>query len=83
MQRQEIEKDVCQILSNVLEIEVKPGKVIDRDTVAEWDSLKHMELLFSIEEKFDIQFTQDELTQISSLGQIVDKLETNYITQAQ
>lgn len=75
MQRQEIEQIVCQILSDVLQIEIKPGETIDRDNLSEWNSLKHMELLFSIEEKFDIQFTQEELAQINSLDQIVTRLE--------
>lgn len=75
MQRQEIEQIVCQVLSDVLQIEIKPGETIDRDNLSEWNSLKHMELLFSIEEKFDIQFTQEELAQINSLDQIVTRLE--------
>ncbi len=83
MQRQEIETIVCQILSNVLQMEINPGEVIGRENISEWDSLKHMELLFSIEEKFDMQFTEEELAQMNSLEQIVTRLEINYVEQAQ
>ena len=30
------------------------------DTIEEWDSLKHMNLIIALEEEFKIQFTDDD-----------------------
>ncbi len=41
-----------------------------------WDSLKHMELIASIEEGFGIELTFDEILAMQSLGKMEEILKT-------
>jgi len=38
--------------------------------VATWNSLTHIELIVSLEEKFQIQLTEDEIVAMTSVGAI-------------
>jgi len=42
--------------------------------VAKWNSLTHIELIVGLEELFGIQFTQDEVVKMTSVGAIRDVL---------
>jgi acyl carrier protein len=55
-------KKLNQIISGVLrmkEEELKDG--LTMQDLESWDSLKHMDLITSIEKDFDIQFSMDEI----------------------
>ena len=41
-----------------------------------WDSLKHMELIASIEQSFDIELTFDDILAMQSLGKMEEILKT-------
>ena len=62
---------VIQLLAKVLSLPA--AEITDdfamKDTEA-WDSLKHMELVLSLEETFSIEFTLDEIVAMQSVGQI-------------
>ena len=54
--------DIKKLLSNIFEI--KEDKITDEfsmKTVEGWDSLKHMELIVSVEEEFSVRLTADEI----------------------
>ncbi len=38
-----------------------------RETVAEWDSLRHMHLMLALEEEFGIEFDDGELADLSTV----------------
>lgn len=40
--------------------------------IALWDSLKHMDLIAALEDRFGIEFTGDEIAEMLSVGKIVD-----------
>ena len=44
-------------------------------TVPEWDSLKHMEVILSIERHFKVELTGDEIADMTSLSAINTILE--------
>ncbi len=46
------------------------------EDVESWDSLKHMELIVAIEERFGFQLTFDEIGTMQSLGAIRDLVNT-------
>ena len=45
------------------------------DTVANWDSLKHMNLILALEEEFAITFADEEVIQMLNVRKIVEILE--------
>lgn len=49
---------------------------IRREDLAAWDSLRHVDLIFLVEEMFDIQLTEDEMAKadsLSALAALVDQ----------
>ena len=45
-----------------------------------WDSLKHMDLVMSLEQTFDIQLTFDEIVQMQNLREIKRVLRERGVT---
>ena len=44
------------------------------DNLHEWDSMKHMELIMSLENKFDITFEINEIVELNSVKKIIDTI---------
>tara|TARA_Y100001970_G_C14158315_1_gene816967 strand:+ start:521 stop:748 length:228 start_codon:yes stop_codon:yes gene_type:complete len=45
------------------------------ESISGWDSLRHIQLVVSLEEEFDVQFTDGELTDLISIRKIKGILE--------
>jgi acyl carrier protein len=73
--RAEIEAAIRQALETVLGRMIAPGENVRRDRESSWDSLKHVELIFSVEDTLDIQFEAEELGALDSYGKLVDAAE--------
>lgn len=43
-------------------------------TIAEWDSVRHLQLMLALEEEFNVQFDADELVSLRSLPLIDQRL---------
>jgi acyl carrier protein len=60
-----MEKRLKEVMALVFEID---SSLIDenssQETVAGWDSLKHMNLITALEEEFNIVFNDDELVEL-------------------
>lgn len=70
MQREFIETRVIAILSMILKVPV--DSIATREALAQWDSLKHIEIVFAIEDELGIQFSEAELAELDSVASIVD-----------
>jgi acyl carrier protein len=44
------------------------------DTIPNWDSLQHMNLILALEEKFGVQFTDDQIVELVTVGAILTTL---------
>lgn len=59
------------VVAEVLGIPV--GQVTEStstDTEDSWDSLRHMNIIFALEDAFGIRFTDDEITRLVSIAKI-------------
>jgi acyl carrier protein len=66
-----VNEQVERVLVEVLQ--VAPSIITDELTMKDlevWDSLKHMELVVSLEQSFNVQFTFDEIVTMQSVGAI-------------
>jgi acyl carrier protein len=45
------------------------------ETLSEWDSLKHLQLMLMLEEEFHIQISPETMEQLTSVARIVSWLE--------
>ena len=64
---------IIEIVSDVL-AGVEVSDLTSRQGTPEWNSLKHMEIIFAIEEEFEIQYSEEEMIAIASIGDIVDSI---------
>ena len=66
-----MEQNVEQLVAEVLQ--VPPTMVTDSFAMLDvdaWDSLKHMELIVSLEEKFGLQLSFEEIVTMQSVANI-------------
>mgnify|MGYP001771973402 CR=1 FL=1 len=70
-----IEEKVAEILSQILKHKIKPGDTVTRATEDMWDSLKHIEIIVTLEEEFDISIPFDQAKQLDSMEKIVNAVK--------
>jgi acyl carrier protein len=67
---------VVRVTSQVLNL---PAEAITEEssprTVEGWDSLGHMNLMLALEEEFGVQFSDERILQLLSVGAIVQALQ--------
>lgn len=76
MDRQQIETVVLRTLAAVLKREVNVDS--SHNNTAEWDSLKHIEIVFALEDELGLQFFEEELPCLNSVASIVEKAYLHY-----
>ncbi|GIP31285.1 phosphopantetheine-binding protein [Paenibacillus sp. J2TS4] len=69
--KEEIRSKVSTLVSEVLQIPVSANLNLTRNTTAQWDSLKHLELILVLEEEFQVRFSAEQTANIQSLEDIV------------
>ncbi|HEY0997829.1 MAG TPA: acyl carrier protein [Gemmatimonadaceae bacterium] len=70
-----IDAAVRAVVGAVLHREVGAGEPVSRDTESAWDSLRHMEILFAVEDRLDVRFDEAELGALRSVDDIVRAVE--------
>jgi acyl carrier protein len=74
MNNQAIQEAVCEVLGVALD----QGQPVDpgfcREEQAAWDSLKHIEVIFALEDRFGVQFSEGDMPQMDSVGKITQRV---------
>jgi len=65
-----IEQDVILLIESILKCNV--DLTTNRINCEKWDSLKNIEIFFAIEDKFNIEFLESDISSISSITQFVE-----------
>ena len=47
------------------------------DNLDEWDSLKHLQLVTTLEKEFNHKFSMDEIINLNSVAKIIESLQKN------
>jgi acyl carrier protein len=63
---------VREILQAALNVPLDGIDNPSREEIETWDSLTHVEIMFMLEERFDVRFSEDEIPALRSLRDIVD-----------
>lgn len=58
-----MKESILEIMTDILKLD-QEALLADFDSQEIWDSLLRVEILFAIEEEFDIQFDEEELAQL-------------------
>jgi len=68
---------VRQLVSDIFALPAeRVGEDSSPETIAAWDSMQHLNLVLALEEKFNVQFTPEEMEQMRSVRQIVAMVES-------
>lgn len=70
MDRDEIEAVILAVLAAVLKCEVDLNS--SRHNTPQWDSLKHIEVIFAVEDELDLEFSEEEMAALDSVSRIVE-----------
>lgn len=66
---------VFEIIAQVMNIPIESIKADSSpETIENWDSLKHMSLILTLEEEFGIQFNDEEIVEMLTVTMIIDVL---------
>lgn len=72
MVRNQIEQTVLVVLATVLKHPFHDDADITRQNTPSWDSLKHIEIMFALEDELGTEFSEEELAKLDSVAKIVD-----------
>lgn len=70
--------EVINIVSNILNI--KRSKITENsgiNTIEEWDSLKHMQIISAIEEEYKIEFSEEQLIKSNNVKKLINSIKKN------
>jgi acyl carrier protein len=77
MRREEIERQVAEILALCLKRPVDPAETVVRESEDSWDSLAHVEILLGLQDVFELRLDPDEMQKLADSRQIVDAVLAN------
>lgn len=78
MERIQIEQTVLAVLTAILKHPFHEGVEIARKNTPGWDSLKHIEIMFALEDELGIEFSEDELVKLDSAAKIIDAAQSKH-----
>jgi len=67
----DMDSRIKEIMHNILNVE--QSSIIGEsssDNIASWDSLRHIQLVVALEEEFELEFTDGEITDLNSFNSI-------------
>jgi len=70
MNRDPIETRLRSVLTELLHLPPE-AESLSREARPEWDSLRHVEIIFAVEEEFAVHMTREEMGKASSLAALV------------
>ena len=65
-----LENKFLKVISKIIKINNKKNLNLKFNEISNWDSLKNLQLLVTLEKKFKVKFNEKELTSFSSLKKI-------------
>jgi len=74
MTDKDIEAKVRELLALVLEKPIPAAQPVSRANEPKWDSLKHVELIFALEDTFGVRFSEQDMAGLDSIQSIVAAL---------
>ena len=72
-----MEQKVMEIMSNIFGVPI--SRISDEsspESLTEWDSIKHLNLIVALEEEFAVEFDDFEIAEASRIPQIITFLKS-------
>ena len=69
-------KKVFEIVARIMGVPVEAVSTeSSSETLANWDSLRHMKLILAIEESLNIEFNDEDIVSIKNVQDLLSRLE--------
>jgi acyl carrier protein len=68
------EAEVRWLLRTVLQLASRDDSELRRDNLDAWDSLKHMEIVFALEDRYGVRFDESEFSALDTSAAITAAL---------
>ena len=68
-------EEVANILGMLLGQDIKPDSDISMENCDMWDSMKHIEIITTLEEELGISFPVEDIPKLTSLELILNKIK--------
>ena len=75
---QELEGAIRDLLLRFLRLPEPPAFELTRGSAPQWDSLKHMEIVFALEDRYEVQFDEAEFAALDSPAAIAAALRKHF-----
>lgn len=72
MNHDEVKQEVISTVSRVLNCQISLDDT--RQGLAAWDSLKHISIIFSLEDAFGVEFSEDEFSEIRGVSDLIERV---------
>ena len=63
-----MENEIKEIMENILNVTIDGD--VNKQSIDEWDSFHHIEILVCLEEKYNIKFSPEEMGSINSYKEL-------------
>lgn len=70
-----MEKQVAEILSMLLGKDFSVGENVSMENQELWDSMKHIEIITTLEEELGVSFKIEEIPTLTSMEKIVEAIK--------
>lgn len=72
-----MEEKIYEVLNEIFRDVFDDDEIVvdaetNSDTIEDWDSLEHINLVVAIEKAFGLKFTMDEVTGMKNVGEMVE-----------
>lgn len=76
-----MEEKIYEILNEIFQDVFDDEDIVvdaetNSDTIEDWDSLEHINLVVAIEKAFGLKFSMDEVTGMKNVGEMVEIIKT-------
>ena len=72
-----MEQKVKEIMSNIFGVPIsRISNDSSPESLTEWDSIKHLNLIVALEEEFEVEFDESEIFEASRIPQIITFLKS-------
>ena len=66
------EKDLFKLIKNCLKTKSAISIISNSKNIEEWDSLKQMDIILNLEEKFNVEFADIDIIELTSVALLVE-----------
>lgn len=68
----DVKEKIFKVISQVMGVPVEDvNEDSSPDSIPDWDSLRHMNMILALEEEFGLEFTDEQLVEMLSVGIII------------